>query len=254
MTVCNMSIEGGARCGYVNPDETTFEYLRGRAVRADRATRSTAPSRGGAAWRATPTRTTTIASSLDGASHRADRHLGHQPGPGDRRRRAHPASRRASPTTSAPASPRRSTSWSWKPGRADRRHEDRRRLHRLLHQRPHLGPARGGARRTQPARSPPGVRRSSCPARRRCSARRKRRACPRSSARPASSGASAGCSMCLAMNPDKLRRRRAVRVVEQPQLQGPPGHADRPHAADAPGHGGGRRHRGPASCDVREVL
>jgi 3-isopropylmalate/(R)-2-methylmalate dehydratase large subunit len=30
MTVCNMSIEGGARCGYVNPDETTVEYLRGR--------------------------------------------------------------------------------------------------------------------------------------------------------------------------------------------------------------------------------
>jgi 3-isopropylmalate/(R)-2-methylmalate dehydratase large subunit len=30
MTVCNMSIEGGARCGYVNPDEKTFEYLRGR--------------------------------------------------------------------------------------------------------------------------------------------------------------------------------------------------------------------------------
>jgi 3-isopropylmalate/(R)-2-methylmalate dehydratase large subunit len=30
MTVCNMSIEGGARCGYVNPDDTTFEYLRGR--------------------------------------------------------------------------------------------------------------------------------------------------------------------------------------------------------------------------------
>lgn len=30
MTVCNMSIEGGARVGYVNPDSTTFEYLRGR--------------------------------------------------------------------------------------------------------------------------------------------------------------------------------------------------------------------------------
>ena len=30
MTVCNMSIEGGARCGYVNPDATTFEYLKGR--------------------------------------------------------------------------------------------------------------------------------------------------------------------------------------------------------------------------------
>ena len=30
MTICNMSIEGGARAGYVNPDETTFDYLRGR--------------------------------------------------------------------------------------------------------------------------------------------------------------------------------------------------------------------------------
>ena len=30
MTICNMSIEGGARVGYVNPDERTFEYLAGR--------------------------------------------------------------------------------------------------------------------------------------------------------------------------------------------------------------------------------
>src|SRR5690606_11046358 len=30
MTICNMSIEGGARVGYVNPDATTFEYVRGR--------------------------------------------------------------------------------------------------------------------------------------------------------------------------------------------------------------------------------
>ncbi|MDX2240537.1 MAG: 3-isopropylmalate dehydratase large subunit [Leptolyngbyaceae cyanobacterium bins.302] len=30
MTVCNMSIEGGARCGYVNPDQVTFDYLQGR--------------------------------------------------------------------------------------------------------------------------------------------------------------------------------------------------------------------------------
>jgi 3-isopropylmalate/(R)-2-methylmalate dehydratase large subunit len=30
MTVCNMAIEGGARCGYVNPDAVTFEYLKGR--------------------------------------------------------------------------------------------------------------------------------------------------------------------------------------------------------------------------------
>ncbi len=30
MTVCNMSIEGGARAGYVNPDETTFAFLKGK--------------------------------------------------------------------------------------------------------------------------------------------------------------------------------------------------------------------------------
>jgi len=39
MTVCNMSIEAGAKAGLIAPDETTFEYLRGRAH---------APS--GAAW------------------------------------------------------------------------------------------------------------------------------------------------------------------------------------------------------------
>src|SRR5690554_2807539 len=30
MTVCNMSIEGGARAGLIAPDETTFAYLKGR--------------------------------------------------------------------------------------------------------------------------------------------------------------------------------------------------------------------------------
>jgi 3-isopropylmalate/(R)-2-methylmalate dehydratase large subunit len=30
LAVCNMSIEGGARAGYINPDETTYEYLAGR--------------------------------------------------------------------------------------------------------------------------------------------------------------------------------------------------------------------------------
>jgi 3-isopropylmalate/(R)-2-methylmalate dehydratase large subunit len=30
MTICNMSIEGGARAGMIAPDEVTFEYLKGR--------------------------------------------------------------------------------------------------------------------------------------------------------------------------------------------------------------------------------
>ncbi|HUJ43495.1 MAG TPA: 3-isopropylmalate dehydratase large subunit [Opitutaceae bacterium] len=51
MTVCNMSIEGGARVGYVNPDETTFAYLKGRPY---------APA--GARWEAAVARWRAIAS------------------------------------------------------------------------------------------------------------------------------------------------------------------------------------------------
>ena len=32
MTVCNMTIEGGARAGLIAPDETTFEYVKGRPM------------------------------------------------------------------------------------------------------------------------------------------------------------------------------------------------------------------------------
>ena len=66
MTMCNMSIEGGARIGYVNPDDKTFAYVRGRrfaptgdafdravawwrSIASDRSTRrpSSRPSPGG---------------------------------------------------------------------------------------------------------------------------------------------------------------------------------------------------------------
>jgi 3-isopropylmalate/(R)-2-methylmalate dehydratase large subunit len=51
MTVCNMSIEGGARAGLVAPDETTFEYLAGRAHAPAGAEWDRALAR----WRALPT-------------------------------------------------------------------------------------------------------------------------------------------------------------------------------------------------------
>ena len=47
MTVCNMSIEGGARAGYVNPDNTTFAFLRGRPF----APQGDAFDRAVASWR-----------------------------------------------------------------------------------------------------------------------------------------------------------------------------------------------------------
>ena len=54
MTVCNMSIEGGARCGYVNPDQKTFEYLKGRPY-----------SPKGAEWDAAVAKWTAMASDAD---------------------------------------------------------------------------------------------------------------------------------------------------------------------------------------------
>ncbi|MCX7560620.1 3-isopropylmalate dehydratase large subunit [Sulfitobacter sp. F26204] len=45
MTLCNMAVEGGARCGYVNPDETTLVYLRNRPYAPGAATWEQAAAR-----------------------------------------------------------------------------------------------------------------------------------------------------------------------------------------------------------------
>ncbi|GIK80772.1 MAG: 3-isopropylmalate dehydratase large subunit [Alphaproteobacteria bacterium] len=50
LTLCNMSIECGARCGMVAPDETTFAYVRGRPF----APQGAALDRAIAAWNALP--------------------------------------------------------------------------------------------------------------------------------------------------------------------------------------------------------
>ena len=51
MTICNMSIEGGARAGLIAPDDTTFEYIHGRRHAPQGAAWDTAVER----WRALPT-------------------------------------------------------------------------------------------------------------------------------------------------------------------------------------------------------
>ncbi len=51
MTVCNMSIEGGARAGMIAPDDTTFAYLEGR----DHAPKGAAWDEAVSYWRSLPT-------------------------------------------------------------------------------------------------------------------------------------------------------------------------------------------------------
>ena len=87
MTICNMSIEGGARVGYVNPDETTFEYMQGRPF----APQGEAFERAATWWRS-------MASDADARLRRrrgdprggadAGGHVGREPGPVGRRRTA----------------------------------------------------------------------------------------------------------------------------------------------------------------------
>ncbi|MFL5778586.1 MAG: 3-isopropylmalate dehydratase large subunit [Chloroflexota bacterium] len=51
MTICNMSIEGGARAGLIAPDDTTFEYIQGRRHAPQGADWDAAVAR----WRSLPT-------------------------------------------------------------------------------------------------------------------------------------------------------------------------------------------------------
>ncbi|MHC8508284.1 MAG: 3-isopropylmalate dehydratase large subunit [Rhodospirillales bacterium] len=50
MTVCNMTIEGGARAGLIAPDETTFEYVKGRPM----APKGAAFEQAAAYWKTLP--------------------------------------------------------------------------------------------------------------------------------------------------------------------------------------------------------
>ncbi len=111
LTLCNMSIEAGARAGMVAPDETTFAYLHGRANAPEGRDWDAALVR----WRALPTDPGArfdreVCARCRG--HRADGHLGHQPGGRAADHRPRPRSRQLKPTPSAAtACAARSTTW-----------------------------------------------------------------------------------------------------------------------------------------------
>ena len=117
MTVCNMSIEWGAKAGLIAPDETTFDYLAGRPE---------APT--GADWDAAVEHWQTLRHRRRRRLRRGDRarrehddalrHLGHQPRPGRPARRRGARPRATSPrraTASPPA--RRWSTWASRPAR-----------------------------------------------------------------------------------------------------------------------------------------
>ena len=81
MTLCNMTIEGGARAGLIAPDETTFAYVAGRP----RAPKGALFENAVAYWRTLKSDDDAVFDTeivLDAGRNRADGDLGHEPGTG----------------------------------------------------------------------------------------------------------------------------------------------------------------------------
>ena len=142
LTICNMSIEAGARAGMIAPDETTFAYLAGRPGAPKGAAWEQALER----WRALPTdddavfdkraRDRRLRARLAG-------HVGHEPGHGrsDRRRRARSRGHRR--RRRARSGRARARLHGARARHADPGDRGRPRVHRLVHELADRGPARG---------------------------------------------------------------------------------------------------------------
>ena len=227
MTVCNMSIEAGARAGLIAPDETTFKYLEGRPY---------AP-KGGAwelalgQWRRLPSdKGANFDSQLDliARGHPADGDLGHQPAgrAADHRRHSRSGQRAGrEPSRGVGALARLHGPDA---GHAPGRRADRPRVHRLVHQRPHRGPARRRRDRARPqgrggrvGHGRAGLR----PGEGRGREGRSRQDLPRGRLRMAHPG----CSMCLAMNADRLEPGQRCASTSNRNFEGRQGRGGRTH-------------------------
>ena len=187
MTICNMSIEAGARAGMVAPDETTYEFLRGRPH---------APT--GADWDAAVAAWDRLRTD-EGAEFDTEVYIdaatlspfvtwGTNPGqgvplsesvpdPGVDVRRRRTAIRREGVGVHGSSA-----------RHGDARHRRGHRVRRLVHQRPHRRSARGRRRSARPQGRRRRARCWWCPARCGCARRRNRKAWARSSRLPARSG------------------------------------------------------------------
>ena len=100
MTICNMSIEGGARAGLIAPDDTTFEYVHGRRARPQ----GRRLGRRGRPLADAPDRRRRDLRQVDHdrcERPRADDHLRHEPRDGHPDHVARPLPRRRAPTRRA---------------------------------------------------------------------------------------------------------------------------------------------------------
>ena len=228
LTICNMSIEAGARAGMIAPDETTFAYLEGRPGVPSGAAWERTLDR----WRALPTdagATFDREVVIDVSTLRSQVTWGTNPGMVVPIDGVGARSRRRSPTpTSAPPPSARSSTWA-RAGDADPGDRGRPRLHRLLHELEDRGPARRSRGRAGKSRASLRARDGRPRLRSREGTGRGRRA------RPGLRGGRIRMAARRLLDvprhePRRARARRAVRVDVEPELRGPSGRR-RPHAS-----------------------
>ena len=229
MTICNMSIEAGARAGMIAPDETTFAYLKGR----DHAPTRRAVGRGrGRLARAAHRRRRGVRRRGRHRRRRAHpvRHLGHQPRPGPAagragarpgadRRRERAGRRREGADLHGPA----------RPGTPLREIARGHRVRRLLHQRPHRGPARRRRRSSRAARWPTACGCWWCPGSMRVRFQAEEEGLDEVFTAAGAEWRSAGCSMCLGMNPDQLAPGERSASTSNRNFEGRQGKGGRTH-------------------------
>ena len=164
MTVCNMSIEAGARAGMVAPDDTTFAYLEGRQY----APTGAAWERALDDWRALVTDDDAAFDKevfFDAADAPTRGHVGHEPGHDRHHRRRRPEPRLLHRSDRARRRATRARVHGPAGGHADPRHRSRHRVHRIVHQLAHRRPARRGRGRRATGAYARECARWSCPAR-----------------------------------------------------------------------------------------
>ena len=112
---------------------------------------------------------------------------------------------------------------------ADPRHRRRHRVHRLVHQLAHRRPARRGRRRARAARCKPACARSSCPGSMAVKAQAEAEGLDEVFRAAGFDWREPGCSMCLAMNPDKLAPGERCASTSNRNFEGRQGKGGRTH-------------------------
>ena len=252
LTVCNMSIEGGARCGYVNPDEATIAYLAGRPFApqgADFERAAADLARDGERSRAPRSPT---ASRSTGGSLAPSVTWGINPGQSVGVDERLPKPALDAHAASAPRSRRPTPSWVWCPA-------SRSRARRSTS--PSSAPARTGASRIcarrrasrAPGRVAPHVRALVVPGSQAVARQAVKEGLDEVFRAAGFEWREAGCSMCLAMNPDKLVGREMCASSSNRNFKGRQGSPTGRTLLMSPAMVAAAALRGRVS-DVREIL